>query len=39
MKQLAEDRSEKTHIYFRFFNEVPVIFLLAIVILVVVRPF
>ena len=39
MKQLAEDRSEKTHIYFRFFNEIPVTFLLAIVILVVVRPF
>ncbi len=39
MKQLAEDRSEKSHIYFRVFNEVPVLFLVAIVILVVVQPF
>ena len=39
MKQLAEDRSEKSHVYFRVFNEVPVLFLVAIVILVVVQPF
>ena len=39
MKQLAEDRSEKCHVYFRVFNEVPVLFLVAIVILVVVQPF
>jgi len=39
MKQLAEDRSTRSHVYFRFFNEIPVIFLLAIVILVVVQPF
>ena len=39
MKQLAEDRSEKSHVYFRIFNEVPVLFLLGIVILVVVQPF
>ncbi len=39
MEQLAEDRSEKSHIYFRVFNEVPVLFLVAIVILVVVQPF
>jgi putative membrane protein len=39
MKQLAEDRSEKSHAYFRVFNEVPVLFLVAIVILVVVQPF
>jgi putative membrane protein len=39
MKQLAEDRSDKSHIYFRVFNEVPVLFLVAIVILVVVQPF
>lgn len=39
MKQLAEDHSEKSHIYFRVFNEVPVLFLVAIVILVVVQPF
>jgi len=39
MKQLASDTSDKTHIYFRLFNEVPVVFLVAIVILVIVKPF
>ncbi len=39
MKKLAEERSDKTHIYFRIFNEVPVLFLVAIVILVIVKPF
>ncbi|MDG1323012.1 MAG: protoporphyrinogen oxidase HemJ [Porticoccaceae bacterium] len=39
MKRLAEDRNDKTHVYFRVFNEVPVLFLVGIVILVVVKPF
>jgi len=39
MKRLAEDRSNKSHVYFRLFNEVPVFFLIAIVILVIVQPF
>ena len=39
MKKLATDSNEKTHVYFRFFNEVPVIFMVAIVILVIVKPF
>jgi putative membrane protein len=39
MKKLANDSSEKSHVYFRFFNEVPVIFMVAIVILVIVKPF
>ena len=39
MKRLAEGCSDKTHVYFRVFNEVPVLFLVAIVILVVVKPF
>lgn len=39
LKKLADDRSDKTHVYFRFFNEVPVLFLVAIVILVIVKPF
>ena len=39
MKRLAEDRNIKTHVYFRVFNEVPVLFLVGIVILVVVKPF
>ena len=39
MKRLAEDRNDKTHVYFRVFNEVPVLLLVGIVILVVVKPF
>ena len=39
LRELAEDRCKKSHVYFRWFNEVPVIMLVAIVILVVVRPF
>jgi putative membrane protein len=39
VKAFAEDRVTKSHVWFRFFNEVPVFFLLAIVILVVVKPF
>jgi putative membrane protein len=39
MKRLAEDRNIKTHVYFRVFNEVPVLILVGIVILVVVKPF
>ena len=39
MRALAEDRSEKSHVYFRWFNEAPVLVLIAIVILVVVKPF
>jgi putative membrane protein len=39
MKRLAEDRNDKTHVYFRVFNEVPVLILVGIVILVVVKPF
>ena len=35
----AEDRNTKSHVWFRFFNEVPVFVLLAVVILVVVKPF
>ena len=33
------DRNTRSHIWFRWFNEVPVIFLIAITILVVVKPF
>lgn len=39
MKRLAEDRNDKTHVYFRVFNEVAVLILVGIVILVVVKPF
>lgn len=39
MVAFAEDRNEKSHVYFRWFNEAPVVALIAIVILVVVKPF
>jgi|SRR5690606_33654059 putative membrane protein len=38
-KQLRDDRCNKSHKFFRVFNEVPVLFMIGIVILVVVRPF
>ncbi|MEB0164411.1 CopD family protein, partial [Glaciimonas sp. CA11.2] len=31
--------NKRSHVWFRYFNEVPVVLLLAIVILVVVKPF
>ena len=33
------DRNAKSHVWFRWFNEFPVLILLAVVILVVVKPF
>ena len=39
LKKFATDANTKSHVFFRWFNEVPVIFLIAIVILVVVKPF
>lgn len=39
LKKFANDQNTKSHTYFRWFNEVPTVLLVAIVILVVVRPF
>lgn len=33
------DRNRHTHVYFRWMNEIPVLFLVAIIILAVVKPF
>lgn len=33
------DRNKHNHIFYRWFNEVPVLFLIVIVIMVIVRPF
>ncbi len=33
------DRNEKSHVYFRWFNEFPVLILIAIVVLAIVKPF
>jgi protoporphyrinogen IX oxidase len=39
LKSFRDDKNEKSHVYFRIFNEVPVALLILIVILVVVKPF
>ena len=39
LKDFRDGRNTRGHVWFRWFNEVPVAFLLAIVILVVVTPF
>ncbi|WP_054113890.1 CopD family protein [Marinagarivorans algicola] len=39
VKKFARDFEPPSHVFFRWFNEVPVLFLAAIVIMVVVRPF
>ena len=39
MKKFRNDVNTKSHVFFRWFNEVPVLMLVAIVILVIVKPF
>jgi putative membrane protein len=39
LQDFRKQRNVRSHIWFRWFNEVPVIFLLGILILVIVRPF
>ena len=39
LKKFAQDNCHKSHVFFRWFNELPVLLLLATVILVVVKPF
>ncbi len=39
LRRFRDDRNERSHVFYRWFNEVPVFLLLGIVILVVVRPF
>ena len=39
VKQLATGADQRSHVFFRWFNELPVLFLFGIVILVVVKPF
>lgn len=39
MKQFRNDANTKSHVFFRWFNEAPVLFLVGIVILVIVKPF
>lgn len=39
MREFRDDQNKRSHIWFRWFNEAPVIALFAIVIFVVVKPF
>lgn len=39
LKKFENGRNKRSHTWFRWFNEIPVIILLAIVLLVVVKPF
>jgi putative membrane protein len=39
LKELARGENRRSHVWYRWFNEIPVLLLLAAVILVVVKPF
>lgn len=39
VKTFAEDKNTRSHVWYRWFNEIPVFFLLAIVLLAGVKPF
>ena len=39
VKQFSADRNTRGHVFYRWFNEIPVLVLMAIVILVTVKPF
>lgn len=39
LKQFANDANRRSHVFYRWFNELPVLVLIAIVILAVVKPF
>ena len=38
LRRFKEDRNQKSHVYYRFYNEVPVLFLIAVVLLAVLKP-
>ena len=39
VKVFINDENKKSHIFYRYFNEFPVLILIAVVILVIVKPF
>ena len=39
LKTFQQNNNTRSHVFYRWFNEVPVVFLIAIMILVVVKPF
>jgi len=39
LKDFANDNNQRSHVYYRWFNELPVLILVAVIILAVVKPF
>ncbi|MDY6828638.1 MAG: protoporphyrinogen oxidase HemJ [Pseudomonadota bacterium] len=39
LRNFQEDRNERSHVFYRWFNEFPVLILVTVVVLVIVRPF
>jgi len=39
LRDFRDDRNQRSHVFYRWFNEFPVLILIAVVILVVVKPF
>jgi putative membrane protein len=39
LMEFKHDRNLRSHVYYRWFNEIPVVILFAVIILVVVKPF
>jgi putative membrane protein len=39
VRAINENRDRHSHVYFRFFNEIPVLFLFGVVLLAVLKPF
>jgi len=39
MKKFQRDENQRSHIWYRYFNEVPTVLLIAVVLLVVLKPF
>lgn len=39
LADFRRDRNTRSHVWYRWFNEIPVVFLIGIVVLVVVKPF
>ena len=39
VKRFARGENGRSHVFYRWFNEIPVLILLAIVVLVIVKPF
>jgi putative membrane protein len=39
LADFKHDRNRRSHVFYRWFNEIPVLILVAVVILVMVRPF